>query len=42
MTLNLNRMPTPRARITYTFSRTFRTAQGYVITKIQAKYYQYQ
>ena len=40
MTLNLDRMQTPEARIAYTFSRTSRTAQGYIAPKIQAKLYQ--
>ena len=40
MTLNLDCMPTPEARIAYTFSRTSRTAQGYIAPKIQAKLYQ--
>ena len=40
MTLNLNRMPTPEARIAYTFSRISGTAQGYIAPKIQAKLYQ--
>ena len=40
MTLNLDRMPTPEARIAYTFSRTSGTAQGYIALKIQAKLYQ--
>ena len=34
MTLNLDRMPTPEARIAYTFSRTSGTAQGYIAPKI--------
>ena len=40
MTLNLDRMPTPEARISYISSRTSRPAQGYIAPKIQAKYYQ--
>ena len=40
MTLNLDRMPTPEARIAYIFSRTSGTAQGYIAPKIQAKLYQ--
>ena len=40
MTLNLDRMPTPETRIAYTFSRTSKTAQGYIAFKIQAKLYQ--
>ena len=40
MTLNLDRMPTPEARIAYTFSRTSGTAQGYIAPKIQARLYQ--
>ena len=40
MTLNLDRMPTPEARIAYIFSRTSETAQGYIARKIQAKLYQ--
>ena len=40
MTLNLDRMTTPEARITYTFSRTSGTAQGYIAPKIKAKLYQ--
>ena len=40
MTLNLNCMPTPEACIAYTFLCTFRTAQGYIALKTQAKYYQ--
>ena len=40
MALNLDRMPTPEARIVYTFSRTSQTAQGYIALKIQAKLYQ--
>ena len=40
ITLNLDRMPTPEARIAYTFSRTSGTAQGYIASKIQAKLYQ--
>ena len=40
MTLNLNRMPTLKARIAYTFSHASGTAQGYIAPKIQAKYYQ--
>ena len=40
MTLNLDRMPTPEARIAYTFSRTSSTAQGYIVPKIQARLYQ--
>ena len=40
MTLNLDSMPTPEARIAFTFSRTSRTAQGYIAPKIQAKFYQ--
>ena len=40
MTLNLDRMLTPEARSAYTFSRTFETFQGYIVPKIQAKYYQ--
>ena len=34
MTLNLDRMPTLEARIAYTFSRTSKTAQGYIAPKI--------
>ena len=34
ITLNLDRMPTLEARIAYTFSRTFETAQGYITPKI--------
>ena len=34
MTLNLDRMPTPKARIAYTFSRTSGIAQGYIAPKI--------
>ena len=40
ITLNLDRTPTPEARIAYTFSRTSGTAQGYIAPKIQAKLYQ--
>ena len=40
MTLNLDRMPTPEARIAYTFSRTSGTAQEYIAPKIQARLYQ--
>ena len=40
LTLNLDCMPTPEARRAYTFSRTSRTAQGYIALKIQAKLYQ--
>ena len=40
MTLNLDCMPTPEARIAYTFSRTSGTAQGYMAPKIQARLYQ--
>ena len=40
MTLNLDRMPTPEARIAYTLLRTSGTAQGYIASKIQAKLYQ--
>ena len=40
MTLNLDRMPTPEARIAYTFSCTSRTAQSNIASKIQAKLYQ--
>ena len=40
ITLNLDGMPTPKARITYTFSRTSGTAQGYIAPKFQAKLYQ--
>ena len=40
MTLNLDRMPMPEARIAYTFSRTSGTAQGYIAPKIQARLYQ--
>ena len=40
MTLNFDRMPTPEARIAYTFSRTSGTAQGYIAPKIQARLYQ--
>ena len=40
MTLNLDRMPTPEARIAYTFSRTSGTAQGYIAPKILARLYQ--
>ena len=40
ITLNLNCMLTPEACIAYTFSRTSRTAQGYIALKIQVKYYQ--
>ena len=40
MTLNLDRMPTPEARIAYTLSRTSSTAQGYIALKIQARLYQ--
>ena len=40
MTLNLDRMPTPKAHIAYTFSRTSGTAEGYIAAKIQAKLYQ--
>ena len=40
LTLNLDRMPTPEARIAYTFSRISGTAQGYIVPKIQAKLYQ--
>ena len=40
MTLNLDRMPTPEARIAYPFSRTSGTAQEYIVPKIQARLYQ--
>ena len=40
MTLNLDRMPIPEARIAYTFSRISGTAQGYIAPKFQAKLYQ--
>ena len=40
ITLNQDCMPTPEARSTYIFTRTFGTAQGYIASKIQAKYYQ--
>ena len=40
MTLNLDRMPTPEARIAYNFSCTSGIAQGYIAPKIQAKLYQ--
>ena len=40
MTLNLDCMPMPEARIAYTFSRTPSTAQGYIAPKIQARLYQ--
>ena len=40
MILNLDRMPTPEARIAYTFSRTSGTAQGYIAPYIQARLYQ--
>ena len=40
MTLNLDRMPTPEARIAYTFSRISGTAQRYITPKIQARLYQ--
>ena len=40
MTLNLDCMLTPEARIAYTFSRTFETVQDYIASKIQAKYHQ--
>ena len=40
ITLNLDRMPTPEARIAYTFSRTSGSAQGYIAPKIQARLYQ--
>ena len=40
ITLNLDRMPTPEARIAYTFSCTSGTAQGYIAPKIQARLYQ--
>ena len=40
MTLNLDRMPTPEARIAYTFSRISGIAQGYITPKIPAKLYQ--
>ena len=40
MIMNLDRMPTPEARIAYTLSRTSGTAQGYIALKIQAKIYQ--
>ena len=40
MTLNLDRIPTPEARIAYTFSRTSGTAQRYIAPKIQARLYQ--
>ena len=40
MTLNLDHMPMPEARIAYTFSRTSSTAQGYIAPKIQARLYQ--
>ena len=39
MTLNLDRMLIPEARIAYTFSRISGTAQGYIAPKIQAKFY---
>ena len=39
MTLNLDRMPTPEARIVYTFSRTSGTVQDYIAPKIQARFY---
>ena len=40
MTLNFDRMLTPKARIAYTLSRTSGTAQGYIAPKIQARLYQ--
>ena len=40
VTLNLDRMPTPKARIAYIFSHTLGTAQGYITPKIQARLYQ--
>ena len=33
-------MLTLEAHIAYAFSRTYKTAQGYIASKIQAKYYQ--
>ena len=39
MTLNLDRIPTPEARIEYIFSCISDTAQGYIAPKIQAKYH---
>ena len=39
ITLNLDRMPTLEIQIAYTFSRTSETAQGYIASKIQTKYY---
>ena len=39
ITLNFDRMPTPKAHIAYTFSRTSSTAQGYIAPKIQAWLY---
>ena len=40
MTLNLDQMFTPKARIAYTFPHISGTAQEYIASKIQAKYYQ--
>ena len=39
ITLNLNSLLTPEARIAYTFTRTSGTAQKYIASKIQARYY---
>ena len=39
MTLNLNCMPLPEARVTYKFSRTSGTAHKYITLKIQARLY---
>ena len=36
MTLNLDCVPTPEARIVYIFPRTSETAQNYIEHKIQA------
>ena len=40
MTFNLDCMPKPKARISYTFSDTSETAQDYIAPKIQANNYQ--
>ena len=40
MTLNFNHMPTPEARIAYTFSQISGPAHRYIATKIKARLYQ--
>ena len=40
MTLNLDHLPTPEAHIAYSFPRISESAQGYIVQKIKAKYYQ--